>query len=148
MRVEKGTNMLLIRYNNNYINECIEQHVEWERQKGYCWFGKMGKRPSKLKIDELLEKGDALIIFYNRKHMYVASLQQVQYEQPNEDYPDFYNKFIRYPSTWFRVSDFIEISNTIMSNLIVKSSRKPMDETIDKSMTSFYFVENKDDIDI
>ena len=44
MKVEKGAKLLIIRYSDFLIKGCIRLHMDVLDEKGYVWFGKVGKQ--------------------------------------------------------------------------------------------------------
>ena len=48
------------------------------------------------------------------------------------------------PSTWFLINELVKIDNNILNELLVLSTGKKLSDTINSSMTSFYFTQAKD----
>lgn len=148
MNIERGNNVFVLRYNDNYMKNTMDYHVEVCKQEGKCWYGKAGKRPSISKLEGFVNDGNTVIIFYNRKAVYVARLLEVATEMPTKGYPSYYDKSTWKPTSWYLISELKRVKGEILKDLIVMSTGKKMSETINSSMTSFYFTKAEKSIEM
>lgn len=139
MTIASGEKVFILRYNDNYIQNAMEYHKEICDREGFCWYGKAGKKPSMEKLCQFVEGGKTKILFYNKKDMYIGNLLDVSSDMPQNGFPDYYIKSMWKPNSWYMVSGLEKISRNCLGNLIVISTKKTMAETINSSMTSFYF---------
>lgn len=146
--MEVGQRFLVVRFGTNIIANCIEEHQEVIRKKGYCWFGKIGVVPSKKTLEELLSHDNPMIMLYTRNHAYECSLAEVIIEKPKEGYPDYYETELfeqgRYPKSYYKLTSITEVSIGELSKYIVVSSRNELMNTLNKSMSSYFYAEYPD----
>lgn len=147
MRLEAGSKIFVLRYNENYITDAMEIHSDKCKENGKCWYGKAGKKPNMRKLKEFMGNGINMI-FYNKNKTYVCKLNDVSEEKPNSGYPDYYNNSMWRPSSWYLITELTRIDKDILNKLVVVSTGKKMSETINSSMTSFYFTQVIDTIDL
>lgn len=148
MIIERGSNVFVLRYNDNYMKNMMFYHMEVCKQNGRCWYGKVGKRPSGNKISEFVKDGSTFMIFYNHKAIYLARLMEVSMEMPIKGYPDYYDKSTWKPTSWYLVLELNRVKDEFLDDLIVLSTGKRISETINRSMTSFYFTKSRKTIDM
>lgn len=147
MILQAGSKVFVLKYNENYIPNAMELHKDKCKEVGNCWYGKAGKRPAMNKLRDFL--GDGInMIFYNKKHTYICRLLDVSEFKPDEGYPEYYNDSMWKPNSWYLITELMQIDKNILEKLVVLSSGKRMSDTINSSMTSFYFTELVDSVDV
>lgn len=144
--LKKGEAAFFIRYTDRYEDNLIECHKKIERHYGYCWYGKIGRSPSVKRLEELIHGGNAKVFFYKKGSLYIADLLDISTEMPQDGYADFYNSLIRLPSLWMKICHIKRANEGVLSMLKISASGNVMSDVINKSMTSFYFVEMMADI--
>lgn len=144
--LKKGEAAFFIRYTDRYEDNLIECHKKIERHYGYCWYGKIGRSPSVKRLEELINGGNAKVFFYKKGSLYIADLLDISTEMPQDGYADFYNSLIRLPSLWMKICHIKRANEGVLSMLKISASGNVMSDVINKSMTSFYFVEMMADI--
>lgn len=147
MILQAGSKIFVLRYNENYIANTMELHKDKCKEDGNCWYGKAGKKPNMDKLRDFLGDGISMI-FYNRKNTYICRLLDVSEFKPNGGYPDYYNDSMWKPNSWYLITELMQIDKNILEKLIVLSTGKRMSDTINSSMTSFYFTELLDNVDV
>ena len=66
----------------------------------------------------------------------------------NGGYTNYYNDSMWKPNSWYLITELMQIDKNILEKLIVLSTGKRMFDTINSSMTSFYFTELLDNVDV
>lgn len=145
MRVEAGSKIFVLRYNENYIADAMEIHRDKCKENGNCWYGKAGKKPNMSKLKEFMGNGINMI-FYNKNKTYVCKLIDVSEKKPSSGYPDYYNNSMWRPNSWYLITELTRVDKDILNKLVVLSTGKKMSDTINSSMTSFYFTQAMDTI--
>lgn len=145
MMVEAESNVFVLRYNENFIADAMEIHGDICKKNGNCWYGKAGKRPDLNKLKNFIGTGIPMI-FYNKNKTYLCNLIDVSFDNPKDGYPEYYDNSMWRPNTWFLISELMKVDNSVINELIVLSTEKKMSETINSSMTSFYFTQTKNNI--
>lgn len=145
MDIFKDSYVFVLRYNDNYIEDAMVIHKKICDKEGFCWYGKVGKKPNIKRLNEIIEKKGTNILFYNKKLSFIGKLMEVSLVAPMNNVPDYYANSMRKPSVWLKVSSLCKIQQEVLSDLLIISTGKTMEETINSSMTSFYFTfANKD----
>ena len=141
--IQQGQKLIVIRYGKK--QDCIEKHCEVINKLGYCWFGKIGIVPSKKAIDAVMKENNPKIILYSQGKGYVADCNKIIFEKPETGYPDYYEEelFAKlvFPKSYYKISSIKQLSSEELSQIRVVSSGSPIIETLNKSMSSFFFVE-------
>ena len=146
MRIKKNDKVFVLRYNDNFITDSMGLHKAICDELGYCWYGKAGKKPNVERIANYIEDGEPKILFYSRKARYIGNLTEFSVVAPEIGFPDYYGKSMWKPSSWFKVTGLEELESDILEKLVIDSTGKSMKETINSSMTSFYFTTAKEDL--
>lgn len=139
--------VLVLRYANNIVPDCMEQHIKVYKEMGYCWFGKLGKAPGKKVLSQVIsESANDNIILYMRGKAFLCSCKECSEKKPSVGYPAYYDtefsKFgLSWPTIYFKLSGIREIDLS-KKNYIVTSSRNPLQTTLNKSMNSFFIAED------
>ena len=146
--MDVGQRFLVIRFGTNIIANCIEEHQEVISKKGYCWFGKIGVVPSKKALDDVLSQEKPVIMLYTRNHAYECVLTEASTEKPKEGYPAYYETELyeqgRYPKSYYKLTSITEVPISDLSQYVVVSSRNPLMNTLNKSMSSYFYAEYPD----
>lgn len=141
--LQEGQKVFIIRYGKK--SDCIEKHNEVIVDKGYCWFGKIGVVPSKKAVDAIFIEKFPKIILYSQGKGYIADVDEIVYEKPADGYPDYYQKELFdelvLPKSYFILTSIEQITNEDLSKLKVVSSGSQALETLNRSMSSFFFAE-------
>ena len=140
---------LVLRYANNIVPDCIEQHIKVFEETGYCWFGKLGKAPGEKILTQIVSKeAKDNIILYMRGKAFLCSCDEYSLKKPLEGYPLYYDtEFGRFgfsdPSIYFRLYGIKEI-DLKKYKYVVSSSKNALQDTLNKSMNSFFVAEKGD----
>ena len=147
MKLEAESYVFVLRFNENYIIDAMEIHKDICMKRGDCWYGKAGKKPNMNRIMEFI--GDGIkMLFYSRNKIYICDLINVSFEKPNEGYPDYYDNSMWKPNTWFQIKNLMRVNKDILDELLVMSTEKTMTDTINSSMTSFFFTKVRRNIEL
>ena len=139
--------MVLLKYGKTPRN-CIDLHIEVLEGKGICWFGKIGVAPSISVIREKIGDGDFKVLLYCQDEVYLCNCIDVVNEAPNEDYPNYYEKYLFgrgiFPKIYFCLNSIEQIDKKELTECVILSSRNSMLDTVRRSMASFFYVECAD----
>ncbi len=135
--------VLIVRYGKKI--DCIEKHIAVIDKLGYCWFGKIGVVPSKRIIEAVEEEDNPTIILYSQGNAYLCRIDKILYEKPEEGFPEYYEtelfeKHI-YPKSYFKILSIERLCNDDLQKLRIVSSGNPAVDTLNRSMSSFFFAE-------
>ena len=146
--MDLGQKFLVIRFGTNIKADCIKEHERIVKSIGECWFGKIGVVPSKKSIDIVLGMDNPKILLYTKNHAYECGLIEVSLEKPKGDYPEYYNEELFdkgiYPNSYYKLSSIKEIGMNELGKYVVVSSRNRLTDTLNKSMSSYFFAEYPD----
>ena len=151
MKVEKGSKLLIIRYSDFLIKGCIRLHMDVLDEKGYVWFGKVGKqKPSDKYVRLTLSEPNPRLILHSSTKDYLCDITEVCYEKPIEGYPDYYNDVLyannNNPSIYFKITSFRLFEHKYLHHFVVNSSRNELPYSLHGSMNSLFFIECIEDI--
>lgn len=140
--MKEGQRVLVLRYGKNIVPNCIEKHIEVVEKYGFCWFGKIGKSPSKTNIKAVLDEEHPMIILYAKGSAYQAELLGISYEKPTEAYPEYYEEYLYkqmlYPSAYFKITNIKRIDVGRLTEYRILSSGNDLLSTLQGSMNSFF----------
>ena len=141
--LQEGQKVLIIRYGKKA--DCIERHEEVINELGYCWFGKIGVVPSSKVINAILSEDEPRIVLYSQGKGFVAAVEGVEYEKPTLGYPDYYQRELYdelvFPKCYFKITSIRKLSSEEMAKLKIVSSGNSAVETLNSSMSSFFYAE-------
>lgn len=142
--------ILVVRYGTNIINNCIELHQNVIQDTGFCWFGKIGRVPSKKIIDTIMGEEEKTIILYSRAGgIYMCSIEEITATPPQENYPEYYDSILKAngykPSIYFKLTSITEIKYSDLSKYIIVSTKGSLTETLNHSMNSLFLAAEKKD---
>lgn len=144
-KLTKKEKILILRYANNIIPDCIQSHIDVLQKDGYCWFGKIGKIPSKKVIDEILEEKEGTIVLYARNKCYLCKFIKAQVDTPSESYPMYYNDKLFgngiKPNCYFKLITIKSISLSELEEYFICSSHNRVIDALLKSMSSVFIAE-------
>lgn len=152
MKIEKGKKMLLVRYSDYLYDNCIDDHINVIKEKGYCWFGKVGKqKPSQKFCDIVLKDEKPMIILHSAKKSFICNVSDIIFEKPKDGvFPEYYEAFLfekgNEPSAYFKITSCDEISKSVLSCFVVSSSRNYLTYSLHSSMNSIFMIECQKDV--
>lgn len=147
MEIRKGKKMLLIRYSDFLYSNCIDEHISVLNEKGFCWFGKVGKqKPSRKFCQIVLDDENPMIFLHSARRAYLCDVADIVFETPNDGvYPAYYTEVLfdkgNEPSAYFKITSCKEINKSMLSSFIVSSSRNHLPDSLISSMNSIFLVE-------
>lgn len=138
---------LALKYSESKAPDCgtVQAHNELIDKFGYVWFGKFGTNTNRNIIREILESGDPKILLVSgkQKKIHWAYINEVTTELSElEAVPDYYRRDVDRVKTWFKVIRFEEVSQEILSQFIVSSSKKKLISSLERGMSSSYLIES------
>lgn len=154
MVLVKGSKIVVFKYADIKSYDCIYEHNQLLRDNGYVWFGKLGQRPTDNRLSELLHKyEEGILILKNRDKLFLCTFTDFRSDRPlSNEYPPYYDIEIlnnQAFSVWLKLTSIKRIKDkAILDNVVVKSSRQPILDSMSRSMCSYFFSEVKEDIKI
>lgn len=154
MTIEKGQKLLIVRYSDFLYDNCISEHISVIKEKGYCWFGKIGKqKPSLNFCNKVLKAKHPMIVLHSAKKAFICNISEITFNRPEDGcYPSYYNEFLfeksNEPSAYFKITSCAEISKSVLNSFIICSSRNRLPEALRSSMNSLFLAESNEVIDI
>lgn len=152
MIIEKGKDILCMRFANLGGHDCIDEHKKVINEKGFVWFGKIGNKPTDKALDKMIENESKYILLKEPQKAYICRFESYSHEIPAADeFPNYYSTEIlptRSFSIWFKLASIMEVDNlSVLNNIVLKSSRNPILETTKKSMASHFYTVTRENID-
>lgn len=149
--IEKGKDILCMRFVNVGGYDCIDEHLKVMDKKGYVWFGKIGNKPTNKALVKMLEEESNYILLKEPQNAYICRFEAYSDKMPADgDYPDYYKTEIlptRHFSLWFKLVYIKKVDDmNLLSSVVLKSSRSPILETTSKSMASHFYTVTREEI--
>ena len=140
--------ILLLRYSNYHGIDTIAEHQKVIDQKGYCWFGKIGKIPSQKYISLYQKEEGNIAYLYTYGILHECRITEISFERPDDGTPSYYehelyiNKDLT-PQIFFKLEYIKEVDIDILDNYLVSSSGKDIKYDLKKSISSYYLIRDK-----
>lgn len=154
MKIKQKTDMLCLRFVDVGKLDCIDEHKAIIKKNDYVWFGKIGVKPAKSKVEAMLDDGNGYIMLKKPNGVYLCEFDAFSNDKPEDhEYPTYYNNKNligeREFSMWFRIREILEFEDKeILNEIIIKSSREKFMITANKSMSSLFYVVNRKEIEL
>ena len=157
MRQQKPIH-LLIRFSDRLLKDTatIPEHQKVIEQEGSVWFGKMGQRISQDAIDALNKQVEDKIPTYiylvkgNRRKpsAFISELIIASISVPAKEHyliPAYYRELdiVRFIKFWVKVKNIHEIELGDLNRMSVASSVYPLQETLIKSSSGHFYLQEK-----
>lgn len=153
MIIKKNTKMVLFRFGNFWTDDFINEHLLIIKAKDYVWLQKTGKRASAEKIKTVIDEG-GYIIFKEPKNAgnnyYLGVFTEMRMDSPKDEAhcPPYYKNVRSYSEQWFKVVSIKPISHNYIDSLILTQTGKKLTNIVDRTSSSFMFVQNSQEWDI
>lgn len=138
--------ILIVRYGKNIVLDCIQNHKKVIDDKGFCWFGKIGRSPSAKVLSDTIHN-NGKIILYSSTECFICDCSEYTTKKPITNYPKYYDEYIfnqsKEPSIYFELRSISSIDISELNELVVSSSKNNLLNTLKKSMNSFFTAEIK-----
>lgn len=153
MKIEKGKEILCIRFVNIGGYDCIQEHLKLINSSGYVWFGKIGIKPMKKKLEKMIKDNSKYILLKEPKNAYFCEFDTFSELSPQDNnFPSYYRSHImpnRNFSIWFKLTSIRKIEDIdALNQIVLKSSRCPILETTRSSMASLFYTVARRDINL
>jgi hypothetical protein len=150
MIIEKGKDMLCMRFVNVGGYDCIEEHKTLLNKNGFVWFGKIGNKPTDRALEKMIQDKSNYILLKDPSKAYICTFETYQYDMPTDGFPAYYSTEIlpnRKFSIWFKLLYITEVTDlSVLNDIVLKSSRSPILETARKSMASHFYTVTKREV--
>lgn len=148
--IEKGKDILCIRFVNVGGYDCILEHKNLLIKNGFVWFGKIGNKPTDKALKKMIAENTNYILLKEPVKAYICTFETYQHDQPLEGFPSYYTTEIlpnRKFSIWFKILSIKEVKNlNVLNDVVLKSSRSPVLETVRRSMASHFYTVTKKEV--
>ena len=145
MQLEEGQKLLVLRYSDFLQKNCIQLHVDLIDKLGFCWFGKIGQRPSQKFITQIMAFDKPQILLHSSTKSFLCEVLEVTYDKPESGYPQYYEEALfrrnHNPSAYFKLKSIEQVPKNILKSFIVVSSKNYLSLSLHRSMNSVFFVE-------
>jgi len=135
--LKPGQHFLVLKYNTTIEPKCIELHQEVIERNGFCWFGKVGKYPSKLILEKVLGEENPAMILFAKNRAHICGLEGVSFSKEKEGVPSYYEEKYIIPDIYFKLKFIEPIEIDSVSNAVVCSSGKKLKDSLFRTMASF-----------
>lgn len=141
--------VLLLRYSDFNGIDTIKEHENIIRDKGFCWWVKLGKTPSSTYIQKFRETHSDIAFLYTAGILYKCRILDISNNIPLDSYPKYYDRDIfPIPSNanvlFFKITDIEPIPLDELENYLVLRSGKSVLYNLKKSISSYFLIQNKD----
>lgn len=135
-----------LRFGEQFAPECgtMAAHQKVISEKEFVWYGKLGNPVSIAVAKEILSQDSPaiLLISSGKQERYWAYINAIQRETPDIEWiPEYYRDKASQFKTWFRVTRFEPAPKDVMSEWVVASSGKPLNEVSRHSMSPYFIIE-------
>ena len=153
MFIEKGKELVCLRYADFKGIDTIEEHNELIEKQGYAWFGKAGSKPKVDRLDIMLENKPAFIILKSKVGYFICEFEEYSLDRPNDgDYPEYYKDHVlsdMHISMWFKILKIKKVLDTMkMEKIVVSSSKRTVPDVIRHSMSSSFYTKAIENIEV
>lgn len=147
--MKDGTKIYVIRYSEKPYKNCMYEHKQVEKEVGYCWFAKWGKKVSENTLKEILTD-KALILLYYKNKSFLADLIEYSFTPPMSGYPDYYDEVVFQDyeriAVYLKLKKIREVDSDIIEKLITNSTGRVVDEIFHHSSCSNVYSTYYEDI--
>lgn len=139
--MEKDKRYLILKYGENEIQETAKKHMKVIEDKGYCWFGKLGRALSSKAQSIVMDTNR--IFFYVKGHLYFGEVEEISTKQPNGNVPEYYQEYFydrfEFPSMYLKLNRLVEVDVKVLEDLYVDTTKKTVVESILRCMNPTIF---------
>lgn len=135
--IKPGQHFLVLKYNTTIEPQCIELHQEIIKKDGFCWFGKVGKYPSKIILEKVLSEDNPILILFAKNKAHICSLEGVSFSKEKDSVPLYYEEKYIVPDIYFKLRSIEPMDISLVSDAVVCSSGKKLKDSLFRTMASF-----------
>lgn len=140
--------VFLLKYSDYHAIDTIAEHSKVIADLGFCWFGKIGKKPQDKYLASLFRNGSILLFLYTKYKLIQCVCSGYTYDTPDYGIPDYYihelfPKDELKPTVYFKLESMRVIELDVLEEYVVKSGGKPILHDLNKSISSFYILIDK-----
>ncbi|MHC9388265.1 hypothetical protein ACYZFP_04920 [Clostridioides difficile] len=152
MIIPAMSNHICIRYADLKSINCVLEHKNVIDKEGYVWFGKIGSKPRREILNNLLREKNNYVLLKSKQECYICIFEQYKEKMPEDkNFPKYYNELVKGEfenfTIWFKLRSMIKVKDKqILNNIFVKSSRNSLINACNNSMASHFFTFNKEKI--
>ena len=138
----------LLRYSDYHAINTIAEHRKVLETFGFCWFGKIGKKPKAQYLDTLFKDSSVILFLFTKYRLVQCVCSGYSYNIPDCGIPEYYgrdllNKEELAPSVYFKLESMVDVELNLLDSYVVKSSGKSITHDLNKSISSFYILSDK-----
>jgi|GEM_PF-2017642 hypothetical protein len=154
MKISKGKEILVLRFNNYKSWNFIEEHQKLIEANGDVWILKGGRPITATRINEIMEDGVGFLVLKEPKkdggNYYIASIDKIVTDDPTPGmkYPSYYNDMLydydclaieSLYGTWIHIKEIVPLSNEVIKHLHLLSNNKLLDPVLSSTRSSMLF---------
>lgn len=140
--------ILLLRYSDFRGIDTIKEHKKMIKENGFCWWAKIGKRPTEKYLEPFIKQDNAQILLYTPGSLFLCRCGGIIFERPKDNYPNYYLKNIfgteLEPDVFFKLESLQKVELSILEDYIVSSSGKEVFYDLKNTISSYMYIQHKD----
>ena len=132
----------------------VAAHAEVLNNRGYVWFGKVGRRIGADRAEVLKEQSrhgtrTFLVLVRTTQQpftFHLCEIDDILFDLPRDELaaaPDYYARLESPPSTWFRVTRILPLDSSLASDITVTSSGAPLSSAVRKGAVHFVHTDER-----
>lgn len=137
--LEAGQCLLVLRFSLTYKKNIIELHKELIEKQGFVWYGKLGAVTSPQIVAETFVAKKPALLLYTKGKAYLCGVEEITGNKPQKGYPQYYDDEYICPGCFYKLTSIDEIDESILNDLIVRSSKRILSDTLSRQCTSSCF---------
>lgn len=151
MVIKENTDIFVIRFSDKHGYKTIEEHLNILNKKGYVWYGKIGRTPSREYFDLRLPQGPIIVLLVQPGRYFITTCIAYSTSTPSDtNYPEYYKskEFSTYNfSFWVKLTSIVEVKNSdVLENVVIKSSGNYLRSALQGSISPMFKAKTKHDI--
>ncbi len=138
-KLETGQCLLVLRYSLSYKKNIIDLHKELIEKQGFVWYGKLGNETSQKIIAEIFAAKNPALLLFKKDKAFLCGVEEITGNKPQSGYPKYYDDEYICPGCYYKLTSIDEVEVDIINELIVRSSKRLLSDTLSRQCTSSCF---------
>lgn len=126
--VKTNEEIVVLKFSEAIKTNCMEEHIRVIEEKGFCWYGKVGKSISEKIINLIMNSENRNMLFYKKNGLYIAKVEAVTDKVQVENVPEYYKDLLysemNYPNTFFKISKLKPIELAYLDNFNTTTGKR------------------------
>lgn len=150
--IKSEQSVVILKFKNNIVENCIVEHQKIIEKNGFCWYGKIGKTVSEKIKNIILKSEHCSILLYSKGELYIGHVEDISYQKQSSNIPEYYFKLLynenNIPSVYFKLDALKKCNVDVLKYLTVKSSGKYACESVSRCMNAVILTTANTDIHV